>query len=382
MKKIFIFISIMVLLFISACFPENSAPVLETSTQEPILKPTKIVSTSTNLPITADANSIQPFQDVRGRRLTSLEQAFDESLILTLKFNTYTKWPESVDATAQRIFQAGMNPGLGVRALHEEGINGEGVTVAIIDQTLFLDHPEFTHKIIEYQEFAKSTASAASYHGPAVTSLLVGENTGTAPGARIYYVAAGAQDAQSYGDALNWIIDKNSQLPDGEKIRAVSVSTVTSGPGTPFTKNLDLWRTAVERANDAGILVIDCATDQGIVAPCTLDIDHPDDPSRCTPGLPIIDNYYPDPSRIHVPVSRRTFAAESYKGINYYQYIGLGGISWSAPYLTGVLALGWQINPQLTNEQILDILFETAIKQDGAKIINPPAFIEAIKKTQ
>jgi hypothetical protein len=36
-----------------------------------------------------------------------------------------------------------MNPGLGVRELHEEGITGKGVTVAIIDQNMILDHPEF-----------------------------------------------------------------------------------------------------------------------------------------------------------------------------------------------------------------------------------------------
>jgi len=58
-------------------------------------------------------------------------------------------------------------------------------------------------------------------HGPAVASLLVGDSIGTAPGAKIYFVAAPSwiADAKYQADALNWIIDKNNTLPEGEKIR-------------------------------------------------------------------------------------------------------------------------------------------------------------------
>ena len=36
----------------------------------------------------------------------------------------------------------GKNPGLGIRALHGQGITGEGVSVAIIDEAIFLEPPE------------------------------------------------------------------------------------------------------------------------------------------------------------------------------------------------------------------------------------------------
>jgi hypothetical protein len=65
-----------------------------------------------------------------------------------------------------------------------------------------------------------------------------------------------------------------------------------------------------------------------------------------------------------------------------YQYTGWGGLSWSMPYLAGVLAMGWQLNPQLTNEQILDLLFDSAyVTENHMKVIDPPAFIELVKRT-
>ena len=385
MKKKLFGISMLIVYITGGCTQTQATnPVIETSTRQIVQTSTVIHSTPTSVEYTQDTNLIQPYQDVRNRNLALLGQKFDKSLILTLRFNTFTKWPEESSALAESILQAGMNPGLGVRALHAEGITGQGVSVAIIDQNLFLDHPEFDGKIIKYNDMVQLDTQTASMHGPAVTSLFVGENVGTAPGAKVYYVTAASwtKDAQSYADALNWIIDENETLPSDQKIRVVSVSIIATGRGNAFTENLALWQEAYQRANDAGILVVDCSTDVGIVAPCTLDVDRPDDITQCVPGWPDAVNYQPDPTLIHVPVSHRTFAAENLAGINYYQYFGVGGISWSAPYLSGVLAMGWQVNPDLTYEQMLDILFSSAyINEDGAKIINPPAFIDAVKAT-
>jgi hypothetical protein len=84
-----------------------------------------------------------------------------------------------------------------------------------------------------------------------------------------------------------------------------------------------------------------------------------------------------------VPTSYRTVAEEYTEGSPSYQYTGQGGLSWGIPYAAGVLALGWQVNPTLDNDEIVQILFETCSKaDDGSNIINPIAFIEAIKKTK
>ena len=50
-------------------------------------------------------------------------------------------------------------------------------------------------------------------------------------------------------------------------------------------------------------------------------------------------------------------------------------------YAAGVLAMGWQIRPDLTPEQMKELLFASAhVHKSGAKIINPPEFIKLARK--
>jgi hypothetical protein len=250
---------------------------------------------------------------------------------------------------------------------------------------MLLDHPEFEGKIVKYYDIGTNTPSdEGSMHGPAVTSLLVGENIGTAPDASVYFVAAPSwtADAQFQALALNWIISENEKLPEGSKIRVVSVSAAPSGLGSPFTKNNDAWDAAYQRAGEADILVLDCTYEHGITAPCYYDLNDPDNVAKCIPGWPGIEDYQPMENRIHIPTPRRTTAEEYHQGKFSYQYTGQGGLSWSVPYLSGVLALGWQINPDLSSSELLDMLFDSAyVAEDGAKVIDPRAFIDLVRHT-
>ena len=351
--------------------------VVATTTPSRTIKPSP-----TSTIVIPEGVPIEPYQDVRDMDFSGYAVEFDRSLIETLWFNNRTLWPGLSGQVAQAVMEEGKNPGLGVRSLHEQGITGEGVYVAIIDQNLLQDHPEYRGKIAMYFDAGTGNpASTSSMHGPAVASLLVGENTGTAPGARLYYAAAPSWtgDAQYYADALEWIIAENEKLPEGQKIRLVSVSASPSGPGTLFTKNNAAWDLAYERAMAAGILVLDCTETHGITHPCYYDLDDPENVSKCIPGWlgnPLI----PVPEHIYVPISLRTSAEEYDPGIYSYQYTGVGGLSWGIPYLAGVLALGWQIRPDLDGSQMLDLLFDSAyVTEDGAQIIDPVAFIESVR---
>jgi predicted outer membrane repeat protein len=271
-----------------------------------------------------------------------------------------------------------MNPGLGVRALHQQGITGMGVNVAIIDQPMYLDHPEFSGKIAAYYDTG-CEGHESSMHGPAVASLLVGTNCGTAPGARIYYAAAPSwlRDAAYYADGLDWIIAQNEALPVSEKIRVVSVSAAPSGANSPFLYNNVMWDEACSRAEAAGILIIDCSDERGFTSRGWYDPNDPENVAKFTAAVP----GYPPPGSyegIYFPVSR-TMAEESFKGDFSYQYTCRGGLSWTVPYCAGVLAMGWQIRPEFTKEQMVDSLFQTAyVNPGGARIIDPPALINLL----
>ena len=325
---------------------------------------------------------IKPYQDVRFKDVR-IHGELGDSVIQTLWFNKSTTWSKQDTSVAEDILKLGMDPGLGIRALHDQGITGKGVNVAIIDQNMILDHPEIRGKIVKYHDVGTKTASdEGSMHGPAVTSLLVGENIGTAPEASVYYAAAPSwkADAQYYADALNWIIEENEKLPEDGKIRVVSVSAAPSGEGSPFTKNNGAWDAAYQRAKDAGILVIDATIEHRVTSPCYLDLHDPDNIEKCIPGWPEDEKYQLKGDYIHVPAARRTTAEEYDQGKFSYQYDGQGGYSWSMPYLAGVLAMGWQVNPDLTGEELLDMALASAYIADGnAKVINPQAFIEMVK---
>ncbi len=89
------------------------------------------------------------------------------------------------------------------------------------------------------------------------------------------------------------------------------------------------------------------------------------------------------PKCLYVPTCPRTTAEEYDEGKCTYAYWGQGGLSWAIPYAAGVLAIGWQVWPEATPEQMKELLFKSAYtNKNGAKIINPPRFINAVKKAQ
>lgn len=380
MRKIMQLLCVSTLIFtLSACTPTDSEKVSPTDMPTPI--PTEAV---------VDKNvKIKPYDDIRYLTGTNESAIFEEAEYYADDIPTYTFNEGTVlkgnEELQRQVLENGKNPGLGVRTLHDAGITGKGVNVAIIDQNLLLDHPEFAGKISAYYDTGCDVDPArGSMHAPAVTSLLVGNSIGVAPDAKVYFAAAPTWlgDTKYEADALYWIIEQNKSLPESEKIRVVSVSAAPSGPGTPRTQNQQMWDEAVLAAQNEGMLVLDCRDDSktGIIGAAFYDPTNPDDVSLCVAGYPSSPERSPS-ERIGVPNSYRTVAEEYTERTPSYQYCGQGGQSWAIPYAAGVLALGWQVNPNLDNDQIINILFETCfINKDGCKIINPPAFIEAVKK--
>ena len=330
------------------------------------------------------------------------------SFLHTVSFNSGTRFPEDrrkmpqlANYQPEYIMERGKNPGLGVRSLHEQGITGKGVSVAIIDEPLLTEHPEYRGKIALYKDFTDGKESSKHGQGAAVASLLAGENTGTAPGVKIYYAAVPSwemYDAGYYAEALDWIVEINGSLPDGEKIRAVCISPNPENP-EPWI-NVNKYLASFKRATEAGILVIDCTNEHGlIIGALRYDYKNPEDISLCRPmslyRIKISDYHYKDAEDIlndgedgnaniiRAPVNYRT-AAEAYNsgGNEYYsyQYNGMGRLSWALPYVTGVLSMGWQVNPELEPDEIIKILFDTAYTDDkNNKYIYPEAFIGYLK---
>ncbi len=103
-----------------------------------------------------------------------------------------------------------------IQAIHDAGITGEGVTIAVFDAGVNTEIVNLEGADIEVRQIeqcpdpasADPTAFAATQHGASVTSLIVGNGTsdsgsgpaGIAPGARILYY--GSLQASCDGDAF------------------------------------------------------------------------------------------------------------------------------------------------------------------------------------
>ncbi|WP_269843907.1 S8 family serine peptidase [Dubosiella newyorkensis] len=137
-------------------------------------------------------------------------------------------------------------------------MTGKGVNIAIIDQPFDPNHIEYEGKIKEY-EIYNTYPKGISVHGPAVTSIAVGENCGVAPDANVYYIGLSYKDKNGQADlkyiaeTINHILEKNDHMEN--PIRAISISL-----GFMLGDNIEgiqEWYDAIERAKTIDIVWMD-----------------------------------------------------------------------------------------------------------------------------
>jgi hypothetical protein len=325
--------------------------------------------------------------------------------LLQANFDTHTQWPEELPEGFEpaRFLELGKNPGLGLRALHEQGITGRGVAIAIIDMPLLVDHAEYADRLRLYEEL-HSFEKRASMHGAAVASIAVGRTVGVAPEADLYYIntewwasspipwaralslillaRVNSRDGRPpaepdigwemadfvwVGRAVERVLDINRDLPAARRIRVISIE-VGWAPGQPGYEEA---MAAVERAKEEGVFVISSSLRDthglqfhGLGRE---PLDDPEDPASFYP----VSAWGPDLAEptLLIPMDARTTAAPS--GASEYTFHRQGGWSWVAPYLAGLYALGCQVNPDLTPELFWETALETGTAPDPSALPLP-----------
>lgn len=348
-----------------------------------------------------DPTSMEPFQvDLRSSDLTELDLSKSGDNLLYASFDSRTQWPTSdkmpPDFDWQPIMETGKDPGLGMRALHAEGITGKGVGIAIIDGTLLVDHIEYLNQIRVYEEPEPiDRGMYARMHGPAVASIAVGKSVGVAPEADLYYIAVDScfgfdADFACTARSVRRIIEINSGLPADRKIRVLSMSV---GWG-PQSKGYEEFAVALNEAQAAGIFVISSTLAQTdgwrfIGLGRNSSLADPNNFQSYEPAMPWLDYFYQNrfpANTLWVPMDSRTAASPT--GISDYAFYREGGISWSIPYLAGMYALAVQVKPDITPEQFWETALQTGrtiqLQHDGKDyelgvILDPRALIEEIK---
>jgi len=351
-----------------------------------------------------DPTNFNPYQiDLRGADLSGLDLRSAMDDLVYAAFDTRTIWPTHSLPTGfdpAQILALGKDPGLGVDALHAQGITGRGVGLAIIDQPLLTEHTEYAERLQWYEETSRSSLATyqASMHGPAVASLAVGRTVGVAPEADLYYIGNVTDltsivlHSHDFAQAMRRILQVNEQLPADRRIRVISIS---SGWVPPLAGYDDVTA-AVREAEDADIMVVNVGTGTGLPSdivlrglgrPPTAD---PDAFESYEPGIWWAADFYAgnfEFDRLLVPMDSRTVASPA--GPNNYAFSRVGGGSWVPPYIAGLYALAVQVDPTITPDRFWDTALHTGrvieIEHEGrtfslGTIVDPVALIGALSR--
>lgn len=322
---------------------------------------------------------LEQYADVRGMDLSKLDLRDKKDILDTLTFDTETKWPSRFKMPwgfdPAKLLEYGKDPGLGVKKLHQLGYTGKGVNVAYIDQPLLENHNEYKNTNLKYYKIRPETLIEPSMHGPAVLSLLAGKDIGVVPDSNIYFLAMPTwlKDQTIHAEALYKLIEVNKTLPDDKKIKIVGFSDgVDIGE-----KNVEAFEAAIKEAEANGIMVF--TTDTMFYFPLTINAYKDKD----NPQNYIVDRWFKDDSTksdLGVPDAGRTTAVGYAKKDSYTYWAYDGGLSWTVPYVVGTIALGLQVDPDLTKEDAIQYLKDSATITSCGKVINPEGFINLVEK--
>lgn len=306
--------------------------------------------------------------------LSSFDFSNDRDLVLSYDFGDKTIWPSSSKMPkgldVNEVLEWAKYPGLGMDDLHALGYTGKGVNVSYADQPLgkatFAEYKNVDlhyddSVVLKYKQY-----SDAEMHGSAVLSLIAGKNIGIAPEASVFFEAnpAWLADQRTHAECIEKIIELNKTLPSNKKIKVLGFSdNIDSNE-----KNPEAFEAAVRKAESSGIHVI-FANYGRAKADLLTDRDNFENYS-------IASNSFGN-NGIVVPTDRTTAAMD-----NCYVRWNLGGTSWTTPQIVGLMAIGWQINPNLSAKQLEDIIYNTGYPLSSVgRLMNPKAFVKGVKDT-
>lgn len=344
----------------------------------------------TQLP-TPDAQSLTKGIDIRSADLSGLDLRNKRKELLNSDFDSVTKWPLVLPSrfSPQDTMQLGKNPGLGVRNLHRKGITGKNVGLAIIDESLLVEHIEYRDRLKMYEEIHNRDVTA-TMHGPAVASIAVGKTVGVAPEADLYFIAntAGYWQNGNFEYDLMWlaqsidrIIQVNRTLTKENKIRVISISLTLD----TSKKGYDKVKESIEKAKKEGIYTVYCNSDP-LYCLGRNPMRDPDDFNSFVKGGFWADSTEAIVNKLFVPMDSRCTASPT--GSDDYVFYRYGGMSWSVPYVAGLYALACQVYPDITPEIFWNEAFKTGsifeVDNNGnkvalGKIVNPVKLIDNIQ---
>lgn len=261
---------------------------------------------------------------------------------------------------------------VGAPAAWQAGLDGSGVTVAVLDTGIDATHPDLAGAVVGERNFTTTpTAADRNGHGTHVASTIAG--TGTASGGRYRGMATGVRllsgkvlDDTGSGlvswaiDAMEWAAEQGADIVnmslgatgvDGEPLSA-AVDALTREHGTLF----------VASAGNTGCdecVGHPAAAESALAVGAVDDADELADFSNRGP-LPGSYGIKPDVTApgVGIVAARATGTSLGFPVDDF--YTSSAGTSMSAPHVTGAAALLLQARPALRAAELKALLMNTA----------------------
>ena len=256
-------------------------------------------------------------------------------------------FPEGFDP--MEVFEKGKTIGLGIDEAHNMGYTGSGINYAVIDSGF----PQ--HEGLNFTEYNVAPSSDPEllehYHGGACSYIA----QQIAPGGNCYYYAQpNGGDMGTYViENLRAILEKNKTLPEGEKIRFVSMSMGLFGgeEAQQLVKELE--------AQGVWVFYSGCPEDKTFGYTEKIDLNgDPDD----------FNNYQAlMPGNLYVNSGSRTVPDPS--APDAWRCDGMASQSWSIPVIAGYYTLACQADPTMTKERFMALAEATAQTVESTQAI-------------
>lgn len=284
---------------------------------------------------------------------------------------------------------------IGAPAAWQQGYDGDGVTVAVIDSGIDADHPDMAGKVVAARNFSSSdTADDVRGHGTHVASTIAGSGeasggqyTGVAPGVDLIngkvlddfgngstsdLIDAMEWAAQQGADIVNLSLGVRGRFTDGTDPGSMAVNALTEQYGT-----LVVVAAGNDGPNDSTVttpgtadkaLTVGAVDDDGQMAGFSSRGPRAGDlalkPDIVAPGVGI--------------VAARADGTSMGEPVNEH-YTSENGTSMATPHVVGVAALAADAQPDLDAMQLKSLLMGTASPNDlgifaeGAGMVDVPA---------
>lgn len=255
-------------------------------------------------------------------------------------------------------------------------LTGNGIIVAIIDSEVAINHPAFQNRVIHKQNFTQEAWGNPGPHGTFVAGIVAGNDPlnlkGIAPEATIYNYKVIANNRNLSSDSFGFAQAIEKALEDGAHIAncSLGIGLAFDSQGALPTREAyacnQAWQlgltivksagnegpadgTLTNPAQAEGIIVVGATDRQGQAVQdySSRGFTGSDRPHLVAPGGSLTDTIIS--SLINGSFGRRPKP----------------GTSFAAPHVSGSLALLLEQNPNLSPDQLRDILLDNCISFDG-----------------